>query len=174
METVRRLTHVELLHRPGERELAQRFFDLLGCESVDRGGHWFTALVDPAGERDFSNNVCYASEVGEEQWALERAMQASPAMDQYRQSLRHSPQKAAHFGLRVPTEAKLNEIVERVSAAGETDDLLAGRVAVDGVYRPQDPGAIAPNMVQAFVWTDIVAVGLLSLGQHVEIQWHLS
>jgi hypothetical protein len=27
--------------------------------------------------------------------------------------------------------------------------------------------------VQAFVWTDVVAAGLLSMGQHVEVQWHL-
>jgi hypothetical protein len=28
-------------------------------------------------------------------------------------------------------------------------------------------------MIQAFVWTDVVAAGLLSLGQHIEVQWHL-
>ncbi len=28
-------------------------------------------------------------------------------------------------------------------------------------------------MVQMFIWTDIVASGLLTLGQHIEVQWHL-
>jgi hypothetical protein len=169
----RRITHVELLHRPGERDLAARFFELLGCEAVDRGGHWFSSLVDPAGERDFSNNVFYASEVGAEQWALETALSDVPAVATYRTALRAAPQFSGHFGFRVPTEAQLVEVVERVRVAGSDDPDLAGRVAVAGVYRPEDPGAVAPNMVQAFIWTDVVATGLLSLGQHVEIQWHL-
>jgi hypothetical protein len=169
----RKLTHVEFLHRPGERELAARFFDLLGCETVDRGGHWFTAMVEPSGERDFSNNVFYASEVGECQWALEQEMAALPTLDSYKQSMRNEPQMSGHYGFRVRALEDLEAIVERVNAAGEDDPEFAGRVAVAGVYRPDDAGAVAPNMVQAFVWTDIVATGLLLLGQLVEVQWHL-
>lgn len=169
----RRLTHVELLHRPGERQLAARFFELLGCDSVDRGGHWFTAIVEPSGERDFSNNVFYASEIGEDQWALEQTLAELPALVQYHAAMRDKPQMSGHFGFRVPAQADLNAIVERVAAAGNDDPDLAGRVAVAGVYRPDDPGAVAPNMVQAFIWTDVVASGLLALGQHIEIQWHL-
>ena len=45
-DTDRRLTHVELLHAPGERALAARVFELLGCTVSDRGNHWFTAFVD--------------------------------------------------------------------------------------------------------------------------------
>jgi hypothetical protein len=169
----RRLTHVELLHRPGERELAARFFNLLGCETVDRGGHWFSAIVDPGGERDFSNNVFYASEIGQEQWAFEQALAGLPALEEYHHAMRDKPQMSGHFGFRVPTQAHLEEIVERVRTAGADDPDLAGRVAVAGVYRPEDPGAVAPNMVQAFIWTDIVVSGLLALGQHIEVQWHL-
>ena len=55
----------------------------------------------------------------------------------------------------------------------DTDPDLAGRVALSGVFHPDEPGAYAPNMIQAFVRTDIVAAGLLAFGQHVELQWHL-
>jgi hypothetical protein len=167
----RQLTHVELLHRPGERDLARQVLTLIGCEPVDRGGHWFTSFVDPAAPRDWATNVVYASEVGAEQWALEQALPTEA--DRYREAMRREPQKSTHFGFRVPTEAALDEVVERVRTAGRDDPALAGRVAVDGVYRPGEPGAVAETMVQAFVWTDVVAAGLLSLGQHIEIQWHL-
>jgi len=170
---MRRLTHVELLYRPGERALAARFFDLLGCETVDRGGHWFTTFVEPNGERDFATNVLYASEVGATQWAFEQSLAAAPGVDAYVRFLRADPQRSAHFGFRVATESELDAIVERVRRAGDADPVLAGRVAVDGVYRPDQPGAIAPNMVQAFIWTDVVAAGPLALGQHIEIQWHI-
>ena len=100
-------------------------------------------------------------------------MRDDPAVMEYCETMRRQPQLSAHFGLRVPTEAALDEIVERVGHAATADADLAGRVAVDGVFRPGEPGAIAPNMVQAFVWTDVVAAGLLVLGQHVEVQWHL-
>ena len=169
----RLLTHVELLYRPGERDLASRFLALLGCESVDRGGHWFTSFVEPSAERDYATNVLYASEVGEEQWALEQAIHGLEAGAIHRAAMRAEPQKSTHFGIRVASEAVLSDIVERVRRAASEDPTFRGRVAVDGIYRPGDPGAIAPNMVQAFVWTDIVAAGLLTLGQHIEMQWHL-
>jgi hypothetical protein len=173
----RRLTHVELLYRPGERRLAAKLFELLGCQPVDRGGHWFTSFIDPAMAGDYANNTLYASEVGAEQWRFEQALiggeQLAPAREEYLAFVRSQPQRSTHFGFRVPDELTLDRILERVERAGANDPDLAGRVAVDGVYRPDAPGAIATTMVQAFVWTDVVAAGLVSLGQHIELQWHL-
>lgn len=171
----RRLTHVELLYRPGERLLAARLFALLGCHPRDSGGTWFTSFIEPFTADDYANNVLYASEVSAEQWRLEQAIVSAAAgpLSAYRELMRNSPQRSAHFGFRVPTERTFDELVARVQQAALDDPDLAGRVAVDGVYRPGKPGAIAPNMVQAFIWTDIVAAGLLPLGQHIEVQWHL-
>jgi hypothetical protein len=171
----RRLTHVELLYRPGERELAQKVLRLLGCDPVDRGGEFFTTFVDPDGVRDYANNVLYASEVGAPQWELERRLTAAAGVARatYLQAMREQPQRSTHFGFRVASEAALDELVARVRAAGADDPELKGRVAVDGVYRPGEPGSIAQNMVQAFVWTDVLAAGLLTFGQHIEVQWHL-
>lgn len=173
--SARRLNHVELLYRPGERELALRLFEVLGCEPVDRGSHWFTALVDPHGERDFVNNTLYASEVPAAQWAFEQSVlqAAGPERDAYVEGLRVAPQYSTHFGIHVADEAEFEDTLDRIRAAGASDEQLAGRIALDGVYRPGEPGAIAPNMVQAFAWTDVVAAGLLCLGQHIEIQWQL-
>ena len=67
---------------------------------------------------------------------------------------------------------------EIVAGAGSfrgatAEDDLSGRVALSGVYYPDEPGAYAPNMIQAFVKTDVVASGLLAFGQHIELQWHI-
>ena len=42
------------------------------------------------------------------------------------------------------------------------------------MFLPDEPGALAPNMIQAFVRTDVVAAGMLAFGQYIELQWHLS
>jgi hypothetical protein len=173
----RRLTHVELLYQPGERDKAVKLLALLGCEPSDRGGHWFTAFVDPPadGPRDHGNNVLYASEVSPAQWELEQALQRGLPDDRqaYVAEMRRDPQHSAHFGFRVPDRSALDAVLARVAAAGDNDPDLRGRVAVDGVFEPDAPGAIATTMVQAFIWTDVVAAGLLALGQHIEIQLHL-
>ena len=62
--------------------------------------------------------------------------------------------------------------LDRVRGADD-DPELSGRVTLSAVCHPDDPGAYAPNMIQAFVRTDVVAAGLLAFGQHVELQWHL-
>lgn len=168
----RRITHVEFIHRPGERALATRLFELLGCRVVDRGGLFFTVFVDPTVE-SYSTNVFYASEVTAEQWAFEQALVRSsgPDVARFAESRRSVPQRSFHFGFRVEDDASRAALVERVRAAAD-EEAFRGRLSVDGVFRPGDPGALAPNMTQVFVWTDIVASGLLCLGQYLEVQWH--
>jgi hypothetical protein len=177
LDSFRQLTHAEFVYRPGERHLAAAFFELLGCRAADRGGEFFSSFIEPAAA-DYSSNVFYASEVTPEQWELEHAIAGDAgavggARTAYLERLRREPQRSFHLGFKVPTEAALDAIVDRIGVAAVDHPLLAGRVAVAGVFRPGDPGAIAPNMVQAFIWTDVVAAGLLSMGQHVEVQWHL-
>jgi hypothetical protein len=170
----RLLTHVELVYRPGERALAIELFELLGCRPVDRGGEYFTSFIEPA-DGDYVTNVLYASEVTPAQWALEQALhdqaELAAPMLAYADHLRAQPQRSFHFGLRMPEREALEATIERVSTAGREDPRLAGRVAVAGVFRPGDAGALTDTMMQAFVWTDVVASGLLALGQHIELQW---
>ena len=178
-EPNRRINHVEMVYRPGERALAAEFFTLLGMRVADRGGRWFTVFADPE-STDGSNNACYASEVTPGQWALEEALAAAAggadplgvAARGYRDQLVAEPQTSFHFGVRYRDRADFDATLERVRHAA-TDGPLAGRVGLAGVFDPAAPGALAPNMVQAFVRTDVVAAGLLAFGQHVELQWHL-
>jgi len=166
------LNHVELVYRPMERDLARRVFEVLGCHPVDRGGTWFTTFV-AAGGADWSNNVLYASEVTPEQWAFEQALPTgTPERLAYLGRLQREPQRSCHFGIRLADEATLDATCARVRQAGSEGE-LCGRIRLAGVFRPGDPGAVAETMVQAFVWTDVVAAGLLTLGQHIELQWQL-
>jgi hypothetical protein len=171
--TQRTLTHAEFLYAPGERELAQEVFTVLGCRVVDRGGTFFTAFIEPS-EADHSNNVFYASEVTSEQQAFEQQLlaRAGDASASFLQTRRAVPQRAFHCGFRVPDEAALDAVEHQVRAASIAGP-LAGRIDIAGIFRPGDPGALAPNMVQMFVWTDVLATGLLALGQILEVQWHL-
>jgi hypothetical protein len=179
-DTGHRLNHVEMVYRPGERALAGRFFETVGMRVLDRGGTWMTALVDPD-VADFSNNACYASEVTPEQWTLEQTLADAIAGDDdgvgsaaraYLDRLRTEPQRSFHFGIRFHSRDDFDATLDRVRAA-DSDAELSGRVALSGVFHPDDPGAAAPNMIQAFVRTDVVAAGVLAFGQHVELQWHL-
>ena len=171
----RTISHVELVYRPGERHLATRCLELLGCRVVDRGGVFFTAFVDPSCG-DFTSNVLYASEVTPEQWTFERAVightMQTDAGTAYREQQRGKPQRSTHFGITVPDSSTLDATLARIEQAGASDPELAGRVSVSGVFRPGDPDSLTDAMTQAFVWTDVVAAGLLLLGQHVELQMH--
>ena len=182
-EATRHLNHLEMVYRPGERELATRVFELLGLRVLDNGGPWMFAHVDPA-IGDVRNNACYASEMTPEQYALEQALAAlitangddsdsvgSVAVD-YLARLRAEPQRSFHFGINVHDREDFDATLDRIRAA-EADPDLTGRVALIGVFHPDEPGALAPGMIQAFFRTDVVAAGLLTFGQHVELQWHL-
>lgn len=172
------VNHVELVYRPGERALALRVLDALGCSTMDSGGIWARALVDPrradlAGD---SNNVLYVSEVPPEQWALEERLgeaMGSGALREAREAfgerLRHEPQRSAHFGIRLPDRTAFDARLESVRRAALQPE-LRGRLGVAGVFFPGDHGAVSPGLAQAFVWTDVVAAGLLVFGQHVELQ----
>ena len=182
-DAARRLNHVEMVYRPGERELATRVFEILGLRVSDHGGPWMFARIDPA-IGDVANNACYASEMTPEQWALEQELTKVLAADEddsrgvgpaalgYLERLRGEPQRSFHFGIRLFDRDDFDATLDRIRAA-ERDPDLAGRVELINVYHPDEPGAYAKGMIQAFVRTDVVAAGLLAFGQHVELQWHL-
>jgi hypothetical protein len=166
--------HTELVYRPGGRELAIRVFEALGCRVVANPSPYLLVLVEPS-ERGPLDNVLYASECTPEQEALERALgtelaRPGPLGDAFRAQqamLRKVPQNSTHLGIRLPSVAALDAAIEKIEKVGAE---LGGRLGVSGVFRPGDPGSLAPNLVQAFVHTDIVAAGLVTLGQHFELQ----
>ena len=180
IETTQQLNHIEMVYRPGERHLATRVFELLGMRVIDNGGEWLFALVDPA-VGDARNNACYASEMTPQQWTLEQSLTSAMALGDsevgaaaqvYADTVRGEPQHSFHFGIRYHEREIFDATLDRFRAADDDPD-LAGRATLLGLYDPAEPGAYAPGMYQAFVRTDVVAGGLLALGQLIELQWHL-
>lgn len=178
-EKGRFLNHAELVYRPGERKLVSRVFEALGCVAIETGGPYLVIQIDP-GQGDFLNNVLYASEVSAEQWTFETLLQKqigssgelAAAYGAYEALRTAQPQRTTHFGIRMASAAELEQTLERIASLKDPE--LDGRLQLSGVFRPGDPGALSDALIQAFVRTDVCASGLISLGQHIELQAQLS
>jgi hypothetical protein len=171
----RLLNHVEMVYRPGERHLVTKLFTALGCQVTDSGAPHLYISVG-ARDKHGLNNSLYASEVTREQLALEEQLQQalqgeSPlaaAYAGYDDKFRRHPQLTSHFGIRFPSFDKLEETLAHLE--NDLDPELKGRVQVKGVFRPGAPGSYTDLVMQVFIKTDIAASGLLTFGQHIELQ----
>ncbi len=172
------LNHVEFLHRPGEADLAVALFQTLTCpcEQIDAppyGKYIVVRMGSVHGENDF-----FASEMEEEQVALDDALQnelhasgsrLSAAYARYRALLKERPYRATHVGIRLPSVSVYDEVIERLQSlsAGR----FAGRVVVgDLITHTAQEAQNGLPLKQVWVWTDLISSGQLSLGQQIEIQ----
>jgi hypothetical protein len=174
------LNHVETLYQRGERELAMAFTRMLGCTPIEtpqaseRGSTYICVHPDD-GDRDGMNNVLYLSEIRDPQHDLEQALKVRFAADgelaglvgAYRDKATNKPFGIPHFGLRFPSFASIEPVLEALENCSDPE--MQGRVQVRAV-RPGDPMAMSPELIQAFVYTDIIASGLFCLGQVIELQ----
>jgi hypothetical protein len=174
----RLLNHVEMVYRPGERPLAVKVLEVLGFAVHDDGGEFLAASADPSAP-DIVDNTCYLSQATPQQWAFEQSLSEalqSGALGRthaaYHELLRREPQRALHFGVHLSTLEDLEATVERVRNIEQVAPELKGRLSLSGTYYPGGPGSLAPNIVQAFFYTDVMASGLLTIGQHFELQWY--
>jgi hypothetical protein len=129
----------------------------------------------------FADEVFLLSEVTPEQWAFEEQFAAQlerdredPVQQAYLSRLSAEPQRYHHLGIGFETLRDWELAVERIEKLPATDSELAGRVEVAAIFRPGDPGAYGDDFVQAFVRTDIFSVGLLTLGQAIELQHYFA
>ncbi len=178
---MRVISHTECVYAAGDADAAEELFGVLGFAVSRRPGSPFMVVHVEPDAQDPVTNCLYASEVTASQWAFELALRtqldADPELQRtatgWEQAFKDEPQRSYHLGFRYDGRQDLEQTLERVRIAGGVGGSLAGRVQVTGVYFPGDQGSITDSMAQAFVWTDIVASGLLAFGQHLELQWHL-
>lgn len=171
----RLLNHLEMVYRPGERHLVTKLFTALGCTVIDTGGTHLGISVNPTEEFP-RNNALYASEVTPEQWALEQLLQKaleggsalSAAYAGYEEKFRRHPQMTSHFGIRFPSFDAVEQVVSHLQ--DNLDAELRGRVQLKAIFRPGGPGSYSDSVMQAFIKTDIAASGLITFGQHIELQ----
>ena len=174
------LNHVEMLYQTGERELAMSFCELLGCtvvptDQANETGSTYICVYPDEADDDGINNVLYLSEIRPAQQQLEDALrrtlrgdaQLSSALEGYQTKARTLPFGIPHFGLRFPSFESIEPVLERLESC--RDPALAKRFSVS-VVRPSDPEALYGGVIQAFVFTDLIATGLFCLGQLIELQ----
>lgn len=173
------LNHVELLHRPGELELALDFFDTLGFahkELTDVFGatRRITGIFASSGEQDAMNNVLYLSEFRQPERQIDdllrRMMKDEPelrAAITEHEELRSKPGDVTHFGLRYESPQELEAVIDRLR--NDLPQQLAGRVSVFEPTAVPLPklGVLA---TQGFVHTDAIGTGLFPFGQLIELQ----
>ena len=183
--TAKMLSHLELIYAPGERALARTLLRALGFRVLDPQTDPIPANLGPAAEPylivyldprsdDVFDNVLYVSELSAPQRRFEEALRKRLAEDgelarlhgELRAAYTGKPQTMTHFGVGFASAEEVEQDCLRVARAPE----LAGRVAVSPVYRPGGPGSLDDRVVQAFVYTDVVATGLLCAGQQIELQ----
>jgi hypothetical protein len=182
------LNHVELVYAPGERALARTLLEGLGFRVLDpqtdpipenlgpAAAPFLIVYLDPD-NGDVIDNVLYASEAKEAQWRFERALadrlERDEELARLHRKLRGAyvsmPQAMTHFGVGYPSAEEVEAAIARLAATPE----LEGRVTLSDVYAPGGPGSVDDRVVQAFVYTDVVSVGLLCGGQQIELQVRL-
>lgn len=174
------LNHVEVLYQRGERELAMELTRMLGCTpiptpQVNETGSTYICVHPDDEDRDGMNNVLYLSEIRAPQHDLEQCLREKFAEDgelldrvqAYRHKAEHLPYGIPHFGLRFPSFESIEPVLERLESC--SDPAMKDRVKLLAI-RPGDPEALTSNLIQAFVYTDIIATGLFCLGQVIELQ----
>jgi hypothetical protein len=173
-----RLNHVEFLHRPGEASSVVELFEALNCECEQIDSPPFGKYIIVHMNPEFGQNDFFASEAEPEQLALEDALQSQLAADgsdlagpyaAYRLLLQQRPYRACHIGIRLPSVAVYDEVIERLESlsAGK----LAGRLALGfGMRRGAEESQPGLPLKQVWVWTDLMSTGLLATGQQIEIQ----
>jgi hypothetical protein len=178
---LQRITHSECIYAPGDGDLVKALFAALGFAVKNAEGHpYIIAHVDPD-VLDVMSNVIYASELTPMQRAFEKTLQETlasskefrQATDNWEKDFRDDPQRSVHFGVQYESRESFQATVDRLRQVSGPGEPLEGRLLVTGVYFPGDDLSITETMAQAFVWTDVMASGILTFGQHLELQWHI-
>jgi hypothetical protein len=176
-----RITHSECIYAPGDGELVKELFVALGFAVTKVEPYpYIIAHVDPD-VMDVMSNVIYASELTEMQQQFEKTLQSTlassqefrEATDNWEKDFRDDPQRSVHFGFEYASRDSFQATIDRLREASGPGKPLEGRLLVTGVYFPGDEGSITETMAQGFVWTDVMASGILTFGQHLELQWHI-
>ena len=172
------LSHFELVHRPGERENAVALFDALGLRVVE-SGPYVMGFIGPAANGNSVENMIAASEITPEHWEFEQVLdrelrrpEIASLSETYKEALKARPQNRPHFGFAYDSYEEWAGTLERIEKAVEERPELKGRARLASKFVPGGPGAQTDYLHHAFIHTDIVGTGCLSLGTIIELQYY--
>jgi hypothetical protein len=171
---------VATFYQPGEQHLAVKVYEALGCRVSDttfgQGNQGLVIHVEPDDD-DLVNNVIYAAEVSSVQWQFEQELRGAlgerealaKAFATFGAQREHQPESVTHFGIRYSSFAALKSTLKQLEE--ELDPELHGRLKVVQVsHLPAGTSFLTEDVISAFVVTDVIAAGLLTLGQTIELQ----
>lgn len=173
------LSHVEVVYRPGDRQLAIALFEAMGCRTYETdtknpaGVGYISAHPDP--DVRGQDDVIYISEMPPVQAVLEGFLrervetddELSAARDRYRAMADTQPFGLSHVALRYPTFESLEAVLAGLEAKLTPE--LKERVVLK-IFRPGDSEEIEwGETVQAFIYTDIAVAGITPFGQVFEL-----
>jgi hypothetical protein len=182
----RKVTHFETVYRPGEAQLVVELFGLLGLRTESLGpttqnagptenpficGFFGTDATNPV------DDFIAGSPVDPEQWQFDQALakavregELAGAFAGYQEVTKRAPYFTTHVGVRFDSLDAWENAVSRVQDVDQLAPALAGRVELRGLFRPGGPGSLSDITHQAFVWTDVLALGSLAFGLLLEMQ----
>ena len=181
LETAQRLNHVEMVYRPGERDLASRVFELLGMRVRRQRRQWMSALVDPTSPTSPTTPVTRRRSrpsSGTLEQTLAAAMASGDSAGGHRRAgvprhgCRPSRSTRSTSGSATTHRDDFDATLD-ASAPPRPIPSSPGASRCSASTTRANPAPAAPGMFQAFVRTDVVAGGLLAFGQLIELQWHL-
>ena len=76
-----------------------------------------------------------------------------------------------HVGIRFDSLDDWQGAVDAVGRRGSHPSRPRGPGSPPGEIPPGHPASVSPLVHQAFVWTDVIACGSLTLGQQLELQY---
>jgi hypothetical protein len=174
------LNHLEMLYQPGERSLAISFCEMLGWsvteteQKSDVGSTYMVVRFEPA-ESSYLDNVMFLSEMRTEHMELDKVLailrdtqpELASVIDAYATRARTYPFGIPHFGIRYRSFDAVEAVLDRFEHSLTPE--LEPRVTVTAV-RPDDSRAMVGNLIQAFVYTDVICTGMFTFGQLIELQ----
>jgi hypothetical protein len=174
------LNHLEMLYQPGERGLAISFCEMLGWsvtetdQKSDVGSTYMIVRFEPA-ESSYIDNVMFLSEMRPEHAELDQTLgllrdtkpELATVIDAYATRARTYPFGIPHFGIRYRSFDAVEAVLDRIEHSLTPE--LRSRVTVTAV-RPDDARAMVGNLIQAFIYTDVICTGMFTFGQLIELQ----
>jgi hypothetical protein len=174
------LGHVNTLYRPEDHDIAIELVEALGCTVTDTGakgdtGSTMFAIHPNPEDTNVQYNVFYMSELSPEHSAIEEFLKKQSdvggelrnALASYQTKVRTRPFGLPHFALRYRSPAEVEAVAERLLGVSPK---LEERIEVR-IFRPGDPDAVS-QLIQGFVYQDVVVSGSFLLGQLIELQSH--
>jgi hypothetical protein len=166
----------------------------------DPGRDGFTSIVVAGPDWNYVDDMLYLARASAQQLALEDVIRDAlrvgtddedPALTAFSALRAEWPETYTHVGIRFRSLDDVERAVAALDAAGAPGGELEGRVSVtrfrartgkddavdrrmddSPVFADDDRHAFSDFGVQCFVQTDLVAAGLLTLGQIIELDYY--